>query len=95
MGGQSEALSLLEAMAPTIVFKEFATAFPDPKQKSPAPSQAQLDSLLGQKAEFTNKQRAVNMDLVRHPYLSSLLEEGNQDVRLVERWVAALKADSK
>lgn len=91
-GGQTEAENLLEAMEPTVALREFAKAFPDPQQKSPAPSQAQLDELLRQKTEFTKMQRVVNMDLVRYPYLGRLLDQGNQDIRLVERWGAALRA---
>lgn len=91
-GAQEEAQNLLEAVEPTTALREFGKAFPDPQQKSPLPSQAQLDELFKLKTEFTKMQRTVNMDLVRYPYLSKLLEQGNQDIRLVERWIAALRA---
>jgi hypothetical protein len=91
-GGLTEAENLLEAIEPTVALREFAKVFPDPQQKSPLPSQAQLDELLRQKGEFTKMQRAVNMDLVRYPYLGRLLDQGNLDIRLVERWGAALRA---
>jgi len=91
-GGLTESENLLEAMEPTVALREFGKAFPDPQQKSSLPSQAQLDELLRQKTEFTKLQRAVNMDLVRYPYLGRLLDQGNLDIRLVERWSAALRA---
>lgn len=94
-GAPSEGENLIGAVEPTIAFREFARIFPDPQRKSPAPSQAQLDQLLKQKAEYSKLQRAVNMDLVRHPYLARLLDQGNQDIRLVERWELALRAGSK
>jgi len=91
-GGQSEADNLLDAMEPTVALREFAKAFPDPQQKSPVPTSVQLDDLLRQKTEFTKLQKAVNMDLVRYPYLGHMLDQGNLDIRLVERWGAALRA---
>lgn len=91
-GGQTEGENLLAAMEPTVVLREFAKTFPDPQQKSATPGQAQLDELLKQKTEFTKMQRAVNMDLVRHPFLGRLLDQGNQDIRLIERWELALRA---
>jgi hypothetical protein len=85
-------VNLLDAVESTVALREFAKAFPDPQQKSPAPNQAQLDGLLSLKTEFTNLQKAVNMDLVRYPYLGHILDQGNVDIRLAERWGAALRA---
>lgn len=90
-----EAENLLSAMEPTIAFAGFAKKYPDPQKKDAAPAPAQLDELLKLKAEFGKYQKAVNMDLVRYPYLARLLEQGNQDIRLVERWELALRMASK
>lgn len=90
--GRTEGENLLAAMEPSVALREFAKAFPDPQQKSAMPARAQLDELLRQKTEFTKVQRAVNMDLVRHPFLGRLLDQGAQDIRLLERWELALRA---
>ena len=94
-GSDAEAENLLAAMEPTVAFAGFAKKYPDPQQKSAAPGQPQLDELLKLKTEFGKLQRIVNMDLVRYPYLARLLEQGNQDIRLAERWELALRMASK
>lgn len=91
----TEAENLLSAMEPTVAFAGFAKKHPDPQKKDAAPTQAQLDEVLKLKAEFGKYQKAVNMDLVRYPYLARLLEQGNQDIRLAERWELALRMASK
>ena len=91
----TRAAQVLSAMEPTVAFAGFAKKHPDPQQKSAAPTQAQLDQLLKLKTDFAKLQKTVNMDLVRHPYLARLLEQGNQDIRLVERWELALRMASK
>lgn len=90
-GTPSEAENLAATMEPVIALREFAKAFPDHQQKSPAPGRAQLEQLLAMKEQFTKMQRIVNMDLVRHPFLGRLLDQANQDLRLLERWDVALR----
>lgn len=91
----TEAENLLSALEPTVAFAGFAKKHPDPQKKDSAPTPAQLDEVLKLKADFGKYQKAVNMDLVRYPYLARLLEQGNQDIRLAERWELALRMASK
>jgi hypothetical protein len=94
-GAHADAEAMLAAMETAIPFAEFSKAFPDPQQKAPAPTPAQLDELLKRKIEFSKLHKTVNMDLVRHPYLARLLDETTQDIRLVERWELALRRASR
>ena len=89
---QTDGENLLAAMVPIVALREFGKAFPDPQHEAEKPTQARLDDLLKQKAEFAKVQRTVNMDLVRHPFLGRLLDQGNQDIRLLERWELAIRA---
>jgi len=88
-------VNLLGTMEPAVRLREFAKAFPDPQQKAKAPTRAQVDEMLKERAELTKMQRTVNMDLVRHPYLAKILEQSNQDARVVERWDLAMRIAAK